>query len=129
MGRRAGPSPSISGPPKRAVPAPPARAEGHRFTTISLELFQPISLDGEVIRGPFSLSPISGEIRASLWRFVIVLIVLLVVCSFVALLVVARLQRIISDPLPISPAPPPGWPTNATIPCAPSRKVTMNSAN
>lgn len=82
----------------RSLLAPPARAEGHRFTTISLELFQPISLDGEVI-GTIFLESDLQEIRASLWRFVIVLIVLLVVCSFVALLVVARLQRIISRPI------------------------------
>lgn len=82
----------------RSLLSPPARGDGHRFTSASLELFQAITLDGEAI-GTIFLETDLEEIHASLWRYVVVLGVLLVVCSLVALLVATRLQRIISHPI------------------------------
>lgn len=82
----------------RSLLSPPAQRDGHRFTNTSLELFQSITLEGETI-GTIFLETDLEEIHASLWRYVIVLAVLLVVCSLVALLVAARLQHIISRPI------------------------------
>lgn len=82
----------------RSLLAPPVRPEGQRFTSVSLELFRSIRLDGETL-GTIFLETDLGEIRASLWRYVIVLTILLAACSLVALLVAAWLQRIISGPI------------------------------
>ena len=82
----------------RSLLHPPAQPAGHRFTGVSLELFQTITLDGETL-GTIFLETDLEEIRASLWRYVFLLAALLVGCSLVALLVAARLQRIISHPI------------------------------
>lgn len=83
---------------KRSLFAPPVQNDAQYFTGVSLELFRGIWLDGEKL-GVIFLETDLAEIRASLWRYVVVLVVLLVACSFVALLVAARLQLIISRPL------------------------------
>lgn len=78
--------------------APPVRADGHRFGGSSLELFRTIDLAGESV-GTIFLESDLQEVRASLWRYAIVVVALLVAGSLVALLVAARLQRIISRPI------------------------------
>lgn len=78
--------------------APPIRPDGHRFGANSLELFRTIDLAGEPI-GTIFLESDLQEIRASLWRYAIVVVGLLIAGSLVALLVAGRLQRIISQPI------------------------------
>ncbi len=85
-------------PMDRNRAAPPRRAAGEQFTSDSLELFRPILLDRERV-GDIFLETDLGEIRASMWRYVVVLAVLLVACSLVALAAAAALQRIISRPI------------------------------
>ncbi|MGC3960518.1 MAG: CHASE sensor domain-containing protein [Verrucomicrobiota bacterium] len=82
----------------RSLLAPSVQPDGHRFTGISLQLFQTVRLDQEKL-GIIFLETDLGEIHASLWRYVMVLAILLAACSLVALLVAAWLQRIISQPI------------------------------
>lgn len=78
--------------------APPVQPDGHQFTSVSLQLFQTIRLDQEKL-GVIFLETDLEEIRASLWRYVMVLVILLATCSLVALVVASWLQRIISQPI------------------------------
>jgi PAS domain S-box-containing protein len=82
----------------RSLLAPPVQPDGQKFTNVSFELFRGIWLDGEKL-GTIFLETDLGEIRASLWRYVIVLIILLATSSLVALAVAAWLQVIISRPI------------------------------
>lgn len=82
----------------RSLLAPAAQPDGHRFTSLSLQLFQTIQLDQEKL-GVIFLETDLEEIHASLWRYVLVLAILLAMCTFVALLVATRLQGIISRPI------------------------------
>jgi PAS domain-containing protein len=82
----------------RSLLSPPAQPAGHRFTGVSLELFQPITLDGETL-GTIFLEPIwkksarASGVMSSCWP----------PCSLAArwspCFVAARLQRIISHPI------------------------------
>jgi PAS domain S-box-containing protein len=78
--------------------APPVRADGHNFTRVSLELFQTVSHEGERL-GTIFLETDLEEIRASQFRYLIVLALLLVAGSFVAWLVPGRLQQVIARPI------------------------------
>lgn len=82
----------------RSLLSPPVERDGHRFTNLSLQLFQTIKFDSEMI-GTIFLETDLEEIQASLWRYVFLLAALLVACSLLALVVAARLQRVISQPV------------------------------
>jgi signal transduction histidine kinase len=77
-----------------AVPEAPS----HRFVDGHLLLARPIFFDGERI-GTVLLQSDLHEIRARLFRYVGIGGVVLLVCSFAALLLSSRLQRLVSEPV------------------------------
>jgi PAS domain S-box-containing protein len=77
---------------------PPVQEDGHRFSERRLDLFQKIHLAGETI-GTVYVSHDLQEARESVWRYTLIVIVLLIGCSLVALAMAARLQRVISEPI------------------------------
>jgi len=81
----------------RFVP-PPAQADGHRFGESQLDLFQTISFSGETV-GSIYIESDLRELRERIWRYALIVVALLLAGSLVALLLAARLQRIISRPI------------------------------
>ena len=90
--RRTGPAPG------GVFRFPAAQPTGQRFSAERLETFQDITLAGEVI-GVVYLGVDLGELRERAWRYVGFVSLLLAACTFVAWLLAARLQRLISQPI------------------------------
>ncbi len=84
-----------------AAPAaafPTALAEGHRFGSSSLELFQGIVLDGDRA-GTLYLRSDLAEMDARLLRYVLIVAVVLILSSLVAWLLARRLHPMITRPI------------------------------
>ncbi len=77
---------------------PKAQDTSQTFRSDRLETFKNIPLAGEDI-GIVYLATDLDELHALVWRYVIVVVALLVGCSLVALLLATRLQTIISGPI------------------------------
>ena len=77
---------------------PAAQPTGQRFGAERLDTFQSVTLAGEVI-GCVYIGTDLTELRERAWRYAALAGVLLIGCMLVALLLVSRLQRIISQPI------------------------------
>ena len=90
--RRAGPAGD------RAIPFPAAGPTGQNYYPDRIDTLQDITLAGEVIGGIYISTELS-ELRERAWRYVGIVILLLLGCSLVAWGFAARLQRLISRPI------------------------------
>jgi signal transduction histidine kinase len=83
-----------------AVPVAPLalREPGLKFNGRGFDLFEPIGLVGKKL-GTLYLQGEIHEVREQVWRFLFSVGAVLVVCSSVAFLMAARLQRLISQPI------------------------------
>ena len=77
---------------------PPVGFDGYRFADNQLELFQKIELAGETVGIVYIQSDL-GEMRTRLWRYALILLVVMLTASVVAFLLSTRLQRVISEPI------------------------------
>jgi PAS domain S-box-containing protein len=77
---------------------PPVGADGYRFAADHLELFQKIELAGETVGVVYIQSDL-GEMRTRLWRYALILLVVVLTALVVAYLLSTRLQRVISEPI------------------------------
>lgn len=77
---------------------PAAQRAGQNFTPDRLDTFKDIPLAGETI-GTVYIGADLAELHARVWRYTFMVGMLWVVCSVVALLLVSRLQKIVSQPI------------------------------
>src|SRR5262245_59957361 len=75
-----------------------ARQEGHYFDRDALSVYRPIQQDSETLGTVYIQSDLA-ELRARLARFGFVVTLVMAGCLAVVLLVSARLQRVISEPI------------------------------
>ncbi|MFN3323248.1 MAG: response regulator [Bryobacteraceae bacterium] len=82
------------------VPAPPAkpRADGNYFEDGHFYLFQPVLLDGQRIGTIFIVAHLDA-LTYRLRRYATIVLLVLALCSLVALLISKRLERVISEPI------------------------------
>jgi PAS domain S-box-containing protein len=84
---------------QKAELAPPQlQAEGSYFGKDNLVVFHRIGLDGEMI-GTVYLESDLQELRSRLQRYIWIMTIIMAASMFVALLLSARLQRVISGPI------------------------------
>jgi len=80
------------------TPAPAPAYPGYHFENNRLKLVRPITLAGENI-GSIYLEEDLSEMNARLWRYALIMVLVLVIASGVAFMLSAWLQRVISKPL------------------------------
>ena len=84
--------------PKGDFLPPPPRADGSQFEANHLVHFQRIMLDGELLGTVYIQSDLK-EMEARLWRYSLILLIIVCGSSLVAYLLTARLQSVISLPI------------------------------
>jgi len=83
---------------KTPFPVPRAQGTGTHFEKDRLDAFRRVMLAGEVI-GTIYIASDLRELNDRLWRYAIILGLILVVASLLALWLSSKLQRIISEPI------------------------------
>ncbi len=77
---------------------PPVQGDGHRFGPNRLDLFQRIDLAGETI-GTIYLEMDLHEMTARIWRYALIMVLVLIAAGVLAFFLSVRLQKFISEPL------------------------------
>lgn len=77
---------------------PAVQPDGHRFGDNSLELFRKIDLGGERLGTVYIQSDLE-EMRARLYRYAIIVVLVMIGASLAAFLISRALQKVISEPI------------------------------